>query len=80
MPKHTHDYRDYFFLDHAPDGGGPGKVKYENIGQAVNSKNRSMDNPVWARYLESTSEVNNSAQNSINIEPGYYILAYIIKL
>lgn len=39
-----------------------------------------MDNPVWARYLESTSEVNNSAQNSINIEPGYYILAYIIKL
>lgn len=80
LPKHTHPYRDYFFLDHAPDGGGPGNVKYENIGQAVNPKNRSMDNPVWARYLESTSEVNNSAQNSINIEPGYYILAYIIKL
>ena len=59
---------------------GPGNVKYENIGQAVNPKNRSMDNPVWARYLESTSEVNNSAQNSISIEPGYYILAYIIKL
>lgn len=81
LPKHTHRYKDYFYIDHQGDGGGPSGTKYEALnGDVVDLKHRNGGSGKWARYLDSTTEANNSANNSIDIQPPYYVLAYIIKL
>lgn len=81
LPKHIHSYKDYFFVDHHGDGGGPSGTKYEALnGEVVDIKHRNGGSGKWARYLDSATEANNSANNSIDIQPSYYVLAYIIKL
>lgn len=82
LPKHTHDYKDYFFLDHAPGGNGPIGAKDEQLGDynVVEFNHRNDGHRKWARYLDSTTQSNNSANNPIDVQPPYYVLAYIIKL
>lgn len=81
LPKHMHEYKDYFFVDHA-EGGGPSNAKYEAFSGPNYSDfdHREARATIYLRYFESTSEPNTSSQDPISIEPAYYILAYIIKL